>query len=130
MNLLPDDVGSEVPVGAFPIPFLVAAFTFSGLGIVLYNVTAISLTQSLTPERLLGRVNASRRFIVWGTIPIGALLGGTLGQLFGLWPTILVMVLCDLAAPSQKPVHPEAAHLPLVRSPAMSLDDVLRRADG
>jgi MFS family permease len=81
-----------------PIPFLVAAFTFSGFGVVLYNVTAISLTQSLTPERLLGRVNASRRFIVWGTIPLGALVGGALAATIGLRPTIFVGALgCTLA---------------------------------
>ncbi len=81
-----------------PIPFLVAAFTLSGFGIVLYNVTAISLTQSLTPERLLGRVNASRRFIVWGTIPLGSLLGGALAATIGLRTTIFVGAIgCTLA---------------------------------
>ncbi len=81
-----------------PIPFLVVAFTFVGFGVVLYNVTAISLTQSLTPERLLGRVNASRRFIVWGTIPLGALVGGALATTIGLRPTIFVGSLgCMLA---------------------------------
>jgi MFS family permease len=83
---------------SFPIPFLVIAFTFVGFGIVLYNVTGISLTQSLTPERLLGRVNASRRFIVWGTIPLGALVGGGLATTIGLRPTIFVGSLgCMLA---------------------------------
>jgi MFS family permease len=83
---------------SFPIPFLVTAFTFVGFGIVLYNVTVITLTQSLTPERLLGRVNASRRFIVWGTIPLGSLLGGALATTIGLRPTIFVGSLgCILA---------------------------------
>jgi MFS family permease len=83
---------------SFPIPFLVAAFTLSGFGIVLYNVTGISLTQSLTPERLLGRVNASRRFIVWGTVPLGALAGGGLAAAIGLRATIFVGSLgCTLA---------------------------------
>jgi len=61
-----------------------------GFGIVLYNVSAISLTQALTPERLLGRVNASRRFIVWGTIPLGALVSGGLATWIGLRPTMFV----------------------------------------
>jgi MFS family permease len=83
---------------SFPIPFIVASFTLSGFGIVLYNVTAISLTQSLTPERLLGRVNASRRFIVWGTIPLGSLFGGALATTIGLRPTLFVGALgCTLA---------------------------------
>src|SRR5438132_2177012 len=69
---------------SFPIPFIVVAFTFVGFGVVLYNVSGISLTQALTPERLLGRVNASRRFIVWGTIPLGALVSGGLASWIGL----------------------------------------------
>src|SRR5439155_9713957 len=75
---------------SFPIPFIVVAFTLVGFGIVLYNVSGISLTQALTPERLLGRVNASRRFIVWGTIPIGGLVSGGLASWIGLRPTMFV----------------------------------------
>jgi hypothetical protein len=45
-------------------------------------------------------MNASMRFLVWGTIPIGALLGGGLAQLFGVWPTIMVMVLGELLPPA------------------------------
>ena len=84
---------------SFPIPFIVVAFTLVGFGIVLYNVSAISLTQALTPERLLGRVNASRRFIVWGTIPIGGLVSGGLASWIGLRPTMFVgSIGCILAA--------------------------------
>ena len=75
---------------SFPIPFLVVSMTLVGFGIVLYNVSGISLTQLLTPERLLGRVNASRRFIVWGTIPIGGLVSGGLASWIGLRPTMFV----------------------------------------
>jgi MFS family permease len=83
---------------SFPIPFIVVAFTVVGFGIVLYNVSAISLTQALTPERLLGRVNASRRFIVWGTIPLGGLVSGALATWIGLRPTLFVGTIgCALA---------------------------------
>ena len=103
---------------SFPYPFLVTAFTISGFGIVLYNVTAISLTQSLTPERLLGRVNASRRFIVWGTIPLGALVGGALAATIGLRATIFVGTLgCTLAL------------LPLVLSAVRSINELPTEAE-
>ena len=75
---------------AFPIPFIVVAFVFTEFGVVVYNVSAISLTQALVPERLLGRVNASRRFIVWGTIPLGSLVSGVLATSIGLRPTLFV----------------------------------------
>jgi MFS family permease len=77
---------------------MVAAF-FAGVANPLYNINQVSLRQAITPDHLQGRMNASMRFIVWGTIPIGALLGGALGQLFGLWPTIVAMVLAELLAP-------------------------------
>jgi predicted MFS family arabinose efflux permease len=44
-------------------------------------------------------MNASMRFIVWGTIPLGSLLGGSLGQVLGLRPTLLAMALLGLLAP-------------------------------
>ena len=44
----------------------------------------VSLRQAITPERLQGRMNAAMRWIVWGTIPLGALLGGAIGQWIGL----------------------------------------------
>jgi MFS family permease len=75
---------------SFPIPFIVLAEVLSGVAIVLFNINAISLMQGLTPPRLLGRMNASRRFVVWGTIPLGAILGGVLGTAIGLRPTLFV----------------------------------------
>jgi MFS family permease len=52
-------------------------------GSVVYNVHQASFRQQLCPHRLLGRMNATIRFIVWGTIPLGGLLGGTLGDWLG-----------------------------------------------
>jgi MFS family permease len=96
------DGGPLVLVPAAPkslaIPFIVVAFAAVGFGVVLYNVSVISLTQALTPERLLGRVNASRRFIVWGTIPIGSLVSGALASTIGLRPTMFIGTTCCLLA--------------------------------
>jgi MFS family permease len=78
------------PRHALAIPFLVAGWLLVSFGIVIYNVTAISLIQALTPERLLGRMNASRRFVVWGTIPLGSLVSGGLASTIGLRETIFV----------------------------------------
>ena len=72
------------------VPLVVAALGLIGFGIILYNVNAISLMQALTPERMLGRMNASRRWIVWGTIPLGNVVGGVLAETIGLRPTIFV----------------------------------------
>jgi MFS family permease len=75
---------------SFPIPFLIVSLILVALGVVIFNVTAISLMQALTPDRLLGRMNASRRWVVWGTIPLGALLGGALASTIGLRETLFV----------------------------------------
>jgi MFS family permease len=84
-----------------PMPFvqrgwllaLVAATSvFTGVTIVVYNITQVSFRQLLCPERLLGRMNATIRFAVWGTIPIGSLIGGILGATIGLRPTLWVAV--------------------------------------
>lgn len=71
-----------------PAPLVIATlagaqFLF-GFGGVIYNINQVSLRQALTPDHLRGRMTATMRFVVWGTIPVGALLGGALGERYGL----------------------------------------------
>jgi MFS family permease len=75
---------------SFPLPFLVAAILIGGFGGVVYNVTQVSLRQAITPERLQGRMNAVMRFVVWGALPLGSLLGGGLASSIGLRNTLIV----------------------------------------
>ena len=86
--------GLLVPLAQRPlllaIPLLVAAQIGGGFGSTLYNINQVSLRQTITADHLLGRMNASMRFIVWGTIPAGSLIGGFLGQAIGLRPTLIV----------------------------------------
>jgi len=69
---------------SFPIPVLVVGTVLFGYGGMAYNIAQVSLRQAITPERLQGRMNASMRWIVWGTIPLGTLIGGLLATAFGL----------------------------------------------
>jgi MFS family permease len=55
-----------------------------GFGAVLWNVVVVSFRQRVTPDRLLGRVNAGFRLLAWGTMPIGAGLAAVVGELFGV----------------------------------------------
>ena len=73
-----------------PIPFLIAAQAISSMGIPIYNITQVSFRQAITPERIQGRMNSVMRFIVWGVMPLGALLGGALATWFGLRAAIWV----------------------------------------
>lgn len=61
-----------------------AAAALTGVGIMLWNVIAVSLRQRVTPDALLGRVNSAYRLLAWGTMPLGAALGGVIGELLGL----------------------------------------------
>lgn len=75
-------------------------------GVLVYNIIQVSLRQRICPHRLLGRMNASIRFLVWGVMPLAAILAGILGERFGLVPALWVGV-----------VGCVAAALPLVFSP-------------
>jgi MFS family permease len=77
------------PAG-YAIPLFVVAGVISSFGIVVFNVNGISLMQATTPDRLLGRMNASRRFVNWGVIPLGQLASGLLATSIGLRPTLFV----------------------------------------
>ncbi len=75
---------------------VVATIALGSYGSVVYNINQVSLRQALVPVRLQGRLNATMRFLVWGTIPLGSLAGGILGTALGLYPAILVGVLGGL----------------------------------
>jgi MFS family permease len=67
-----------------------AGLFFVSFSAVVYNVNQVSFRQRLCPDRLHGRMNASMRFVVWGVLPLGGLLGGVLGSVAGLRPTLWV----------------------------------------
>ncbi|MER7696703.1 MULTISPECIES: MFS transporter [unclassified Streptomyces] len=66
-------------IALFAVPWFTVSF-----GIVVYNVGQVSIRQALCPPDMLGRMNASVRFIVWGILPLGSLTGGALGEWIGL----------------------------------------------
>uniref|UniRef100_UPI0016079D42 MFS transporter n=1 Tax=Kutzneria kofuensis TaxID=103725 RepID=UPI0016079D42 len=85
--------------------FAVANLAFSAAA-VIYNVAQVSYRQAICPDHLLGRMNASVRFLVWGTMPIGGLIGGGLATWLtprgALWVGVIgeaLAVLWVLASP-------------------------------
>jgi uncharacterized membrane protein len=64
--------------------------------VLLYNITQVTFRQRITPPRLLGRMNASVRFVVWGVMPIAALLAGVLGTWIGVVPTLWIAAAGEL----------------------------------
>ncbi len=94
-------------------PVLVAGMAIMFVGIVVYNVTQVSFRQRLCPPALLGRMNASVRFLVWGSMPLGSLLGGWLGHTTSVLTTLWVAAGIGLVAT-----------LPVVVSPLLRSRDL------
>jgi MFS family permease len=66
-------------------PFLIAAvFSIGAVFLGAFNVAYQSLRQRIVPDRILGRVVATFRMLGWGAMPLGAILGGAVGEAFGL----------------------------------------------
>lgn len=84
-----------IPLAAsFPtlgLALLVASQAGDIFGTVAF-ITALSLRQSITPGRLLGRVNASMELLVAGIGLLGALIGGLLGSELGIQTTLFIAV--------------------------------------
>ncbi|HUZ01989.1 MAG TPA: MFS transporter [Thermomicrobiaceae bacterium] len=103
VGLLVTDAGLLlIPLAGGPralvVSMLIAAQFLSGFGSPLYNVNQVSLRQTITPDRLQGRMNATMRFLVWGMMPVGSLLGGVLGSALGLRPTLAIGAVGELTA--------------------------------
>ncbi len=75
---------------ASALPLVILAESVMAFGGLVYNITQVSARQALCPEHLLGRMNASIRFFVWGVMPISALLAGAFSTWFGLTPVFFV----------------------------------------
>lgn len=54
------------------------------------NVLGVTLRQQLTPDSLLGRMNATFRFLLTGALAIGAAVSGLLGELAGVQTALWV----------------------------------------
>jgi MFS family permease len=92
-------IGISCSAGALLLPLTVpgpgvlyfaAGMLLIGFSAVVYNINQVSFRQRLCPDRLLGRMNATMRFVVWGVLPLGALIGGLLGSIAGLRATLWV----------------------------------------
>lgn len=77
---------------------LVVAELMTSFGVLTYNVAQVSMRQRVCPPRLLGRMNASIRFLVWGGMPVSSLAAGGLATWIGVVPTIWIGVALGLLA--------------------------------
>ena len=77
---------------SFEAPLVLGAEFLQWMMFLIAVINEVSLRQGVTPDRLLGRVNATMRFLISGMIPVGALIGGALGGTIGLRETLFVGV--------------------------------------
>ncbi len=89
-------------------------------GVVASNIIKNSFRQTYTPPHLLSRVIASMHIINYGTIPVGALVGGFLGTTLGLRPAIWIMAFCLILASGIQLIGPmkRRRDLPITVEPA------------
>ncbi|MFF2079062.1 MFS transporter [Kitasatospora sp. NPDC058162] len=84
-------VGRLAAAVVLPLLALTAAFVINGVASAVYNVFAISLRQAVPPAEYLGSVTASYRLVSFGTIPLGALVGGVLVDWAGASRALLLI---------------------------------------
>jgi len=85
----------------------------AGMSQVIYNVAQISLRQAITPSEMQSRMNATMRFIVWGTIPIGSLMGGAMATILPVRAALIFAALASFASA-----------VPILLSPLRSLREM------
>jgi MFS family permease len=84
-----------------------------GLAQVVYNVAQVSLRQAITPLDMQSRMNATMRFIVWGTIPIGSLMGGFMASVMPVREAMIIAAAASFAS-----------IVPVLVSPVRSLKEI------
>jgi MFS family permease len=96
--LIVGGAGLALVAGPAPVAVLAAGQVTAGFGMTVVSITQISMRQALTPSHILGRVNATRRVMVFGVQPIGALAGGFVGEALGLQAAIAAGIVIELVA--------------------------------
>ncbi len=85
-------INMAAPLAIYGHAFLIVGTIglITGIMLPIYNINQVSLRQTIVPDRIQGRMNATVRTINWGTMPVGAIIGGTLGITVGVIGTILI----------------------------------------
>jgi MFS family permease len=84
--------------GDYALALVCAGMAASSYGATSYNIAQITFFQRACPAGLLGRVSASNRFLVWATLPAGALLGGVLGSYLPVTEVLWLATVAQVAS--------------------------------
>ncbi|MFE0774900.1 MFS transporter [Streptomyces sp. NPDC058861] len=79
---------------AFVVPVALLVLGQFGMtwGAVTFNIAQVSARQRVCPKDMLARMTASIRFVVWGSMPVAAILAGWLGSRVGVVPCLWIGV--------------------------------------
>jgi MFS family permease len=86
-----------IPVFTAEPAVIAAGMVAQGAVFMMWNIVTVSLRQRMTPDRLLGRVNATYRLFAWGAMPVGAIVGGLVAELLGLRWVFAIAAISSLA---------------------------------
>lgn len=75
----------------------IASFVLLGIGNGLWMIINTTLRQQITPDRMLGRMNAAFRTISWGVVPFGAAFGGLTARYLGLRGPFIIFAVVMIA---------------------------------
>ena len=106
--------------------FVVLMAFLESMAATVWNVVTVSLRQQIIPAHLFGRVNSVYRWFGWGTLPIGAVVGGQVARHFGLRGPYLVgagAVFLALLVASRHVNRRTIAEAKLASSPPVTADD-------
>jgi MFS family permease len=92
--LIPLALGLPTPA---ILAILFLAEFFGGLGVMILDINGGAMLIARTPARLRGRAGGAYGFVNMGVRPIGALLGGVLGELIGVHETLLVVTVAQFS---------------------------------
>ena len=96
-------VGFSIVLVDGPLPLTIGVFfaaqLIGDIAIAIYLINDMSLRQAMVPDRLLGRADASMGFLVGGLGPVGALVGGALGELIGARYALAIAIIAISLAP-------------------------------
>jgi predicted MFS family arabinose efflux permease len=121
-SLVATPFGLLVPLtgNGFGLLFFVAGMMVPAAGMVVGNVVVNGFRQAYCPPALLGRMFTSSRFIQFGVMPLGALLGGVLGATIGLRPALWVLFAAAVAGKCVRLIGPIRANRDFPTEPSIT----------
>ncbi|MET7716165.1 MFS transporter [Streptomyces sp. NPDC005407] len=78
--------------GSWGTVLFVVSWFIVNFGLIIYNVAQVSFRQRICPPEMMSRMNATVRFLIWGVLPLGGLIGGALGEWAGVRLAVAVAV--------------------------------------